>query len=234
MKRLLQHTESPMNHTDTQYDKGFEASGPDEKKRRGRRSTRQRLDEERTIDLLRNGDQEALKSIMEKYHGRLYAVANRICKNQADAEEVVQDVFVTALDKIDRFEGRSTLATWLYRIAVNTALMKLRNQRLVHRNSVPMDDADTALAEKESRPVTVGSVRPPEETFLSTELCEQIGRTVDGLPDVYREVFLLRGIHGMSTREAGQLLEVSPGAVKSRLHRSRDLIKERLEPYMKN
>jgi RNA polymerase sigma-70 factor (ECF subfamily) len=188
--------------------------------------------EEGLVALLKGRDQEALRVIMRKYHDRLFAVANRICKNPADAEEVVQDVFVTALDKIDRFEGRSTLATWLYRIAVNTALMKLRNQRLVHRNSVPMDDANEALVEKESGPLSVGNVRSPDEAFLSRELCEQIGRTVEGLPDVYKEVFLLRGIHGLSTREAGEVLKVTPAAVKSRLHRSRDLIRERLDPYL--
>ncbi len=225
--------DDPMNHMETQvsYEKR-NTMGPGEKKRRGRRGPEERVDEEGLINLLKRKDQEALKAIMHKYRDRLFAVANRICNNQADAEEVVQDVFVTALDKIDRFERRSTLATWLYRITVNTALMKLRNQRMVHRNSVPMDDSYTALAEKESRPVTVGSVRSPDETFMSRELCEQIGRTVDGLPDVYREVFLLRGIQGLSTKEAGEILEVSPAAIKSRLHRSRDLLKERLDPYL--
>jgi len=170
--------------------------------------------------------------VMRKYHGRLFAVANRICGNPADAEEIVQDVFVTALAKIDRFEGRSTLATWLYRITVNTALMKLRNQRLVHKNSVPMDDAYASLAEREGGPVFGGSVRPPDETYMSRELFQQIRNTVEGLPEPYKEVLLLRGIQGLSTKEAGKILNVTPAAIKSRLHRSRDLIRERLDPYL--
>jgi RNA polymerase sigma-70 factor (ECF subfamily) len=206
--------------------------GGSSKKRRARRGPRGWTNEEGLVDLLKGRDQEALRLIMLTYRDRLFAVANRICNNPADAEEVVQDVFITALDKIHRFEGRSTLSTWLYRIAVNTALMKLRNQRLVHRNSVPMDDANESLVEKERGPSPFGKVRSPDEAFLSMELCEEIGRTLDGLPDVYREVFLLRGIHGLSTKEAGELLDVSPAAIKSRLHRSRDLIRERLHPYL--
>ena len=201
-------------------------------KTRTRRTPQAVYDEEELVERLKDRDPEALKSTMRKYRARLLAVANRICNNPADAEEVVQDVFVTAQNKIDRFEGRSTLATWLYRITVNTALMKLRNQRLVHKNSVPMDDAYAALAEREGGPIFGGNVRPPDETYLSRELCEQIRQTVEGLPEPYKEVFLLRGIQGLSTKETGKILNVTPGAIKSRLHRSRDLIKERLDPYL--
>jgi RNA polymerase sigma-70 factor (ECF subfamily) len=201
-------------------------------KTRTRRTPQAVYDEEELVERLKDQDPEALKSTMRKYRARLLAVANRICNNPADAEEVVQDVFVTAQNKIDRFEGRSTLATWLHRITVNTALMKLRNQRLVHKNSVPMDDAYAALAEREGGPILGRNARPPDETYLIRELCEQIRQTVEGLPEPYKEVFLLRGIQGLSTKETGKILNVTPGAIKSRLHRSRDLIRERLDPYL--
>jgi len=208
------------------------APGTFSRKTRTRRAPQAAHDEEELVERLKDRDPEALKVIMRKYCGRLFAVANRISKNPADAEEVVQDVFVTALAKIDRFEGRSTLATWLYRITVNTALMKLRNQRLVNKNSVPMDDVYAALAEREGGPIFGGNVRSPDDAFMSMEMCEQIRQTVEGLPDVYKEVFLLRGIQGLSTKETGKILNVTPAAIKSRLHRSRDLIKERLNPYL--
>ncbi len=201
-------------------------------KTRTRRTPQAVYDEEQLVERLKDRDPEALKSTMRKYRARLLAVANRICNNPADAEEVVQDVFVTAQNKIDRFEGRSTLATWLYRITVNTALLKLRNQRLVYKNSVPMDDAYAALAEREGGPISGGNVRSPDEMYMSRELCEQIRQTVEGLPEVYKEVFLLRGIQGLSTKETGKILNVTPGAIKSRLHRSRDLLRERLDPYL--
>ena len=201
-------------------------------KTRTRRTPQSVYEEEELVGRLKDRDPEALKSIMHKYRARLLAVANRICNNPADAEEVVQDVFLTAQNKIDRFEGRSTLATWLHRITVNTALMKLRNQRLVHKNSIPMDDAYAALAEREGGPIFGGNVRSPDETYLSRELCEQIRQTVEGLPKPYKEVFLLRGIQGLSTKETGKILNVTPAAIKSRLHRSRGLIKERLDPYL--
>jgi RNA polymerase sigma-70 factor (ECF subfamily) len=197
-----------------------------------RRKAKADFAEEELVERLKNRDPEALRVIMGKYHARLLAVANRICNNPADAEEIVQDVFLTALNKIDRFEGRSTLSTWLYRITVNTALMKLRNQRLVQKNSVPMDDVYALLAERESGPVLGGKVRPPDDMLMGRELCRQIQKTVEDLPDVYRDVFLLRGIQGLSTKEAGKILNVTPAAVKSRLHRSRDLIRERLNPYL--
>ena len=208
------------------------APGTFSRKTRTRRAPQAAHDEGELVERLKDRDPEALEVVMRKYHGRLFAVANRICNNPADGEEIVQDVFVTALAKIDRFEGRSTLATWLYRITVNTALMKLRNQRLVNKNSVPMDDAYAAFAEREGGPIFGGNVRPPDETYMSRELCEKIRQTVEGLPVVYKEVFLLRSIQGLSTKETGRILSVTPAAIKSRLHRSRDLIKERLNPYL--
>lgn len=212
--------------------KARSAAGASSRKTRRRRDPQAWCEEEELVERLKNRHPEALKFAMRRYRARLLAVANRICKNPADAEEIVQDVFVTALAKIDHFEGRSTLATWLYRITVNTALMKLRNQRLVHKNTVPMDDVYTMLAERESGPVSGGNVRSPDDALMGMELCRQIRETVEDLPDAYRRVFLLRGIQGLSTREAGRILNVTPAAVKSRLHRSRHLIRERLDPYL--
>jgi len=222
-----------MNQMQTQRTyEGRRTRGTFSRKTRARMGPQGGVDEEGLVELLKDRDPEALKVVMRKYHDRLFAVANRICNNPADAEEIVQDVFVTALAKIDQFERRSTLATWLYRITVNTALMKLRNQRLVHKNTVPMDDAYAALAERDIGPISGGTVRSPDDTFMSMELCEQVRRTVEGLPDVYKEVFLLRGIQGLSTKETGKILNVTPAAIKSRLHRSRGLIRERLDPYL--
>ena len=176
-----------MNQMQTQHaTEAPKAPGTLHRKNRTRRTPDAVHDEEKLVERLKDWDPEALESIMSKYRARLLAVANRICKNPADAEEIVQDVFVTAQNKIDRFEGRSTLATWLHRITVNTALMKLRNQRLVHKNSIPMDDAYPVLAERESGSIFGGNVRSPDETYLSRELCEQIRQTVEGLPDSTR------------------------------------------------
>jgi RNA polymerase sigma-70 factor (ECF subfamily) len=170
--------------------------------------------------------------MMRKYHDRLFSVANRICNNPADAEEILQDVYMTALNKIDRFEQRSTLATWLYRITVNTALMKLRSRKLVQKNTVPMDDGNVALGESEKGRFSGEQEMSPDDRFMTVELCEQVCETVESLPESYRSVFLLRGIQGLSTRETSEMLNVTPAAIKSRLHRSRHLIKERLNPYL--
>lgn len=200
--------------------------------KRTKRGPKPVTNEKAFLEGLKNRDQEALKVMMRKYHDRLFSVANRICKNPADAEEILQDVYMTALNKIDRFEQRSTLATWLYRITVNTALMKLRSHKLVQKNTVPMDDGNLALGESEKSGFSGEQEMSPDDRFMSVELCEQVCETVESLPEGYRSVFLLRGIQGLSTRKTSEILNVTPAAIKSRLHRSRHLIKERLNPYL--
>jgi RNA polymerase sigma-70 factor (ECF subfamily) len=188
--------------------------------------------ERRFVDRLKNRDQEAVRELVRHYHDRLSAVANRICNNPADAEEVLQDVYMTALNKIDRFEERSALSTWLYRITVNTALMKLRRQRVVQKNTVPMEEGGGGVRELEKEGLSGERVRSPDDVFLGGELFEQVRESVESLPDNYRSVFVLRGIQGLSIRETSKILKVTPGAIKSRLHRSRHLIQERLNPYL--
>ena len=178
------------------------------------------------LDLLKSRDPEAPKVLMRKYRDKLLSVANRICNDPADAEEVLQDVYMTVFEKIDRFEERSTLGTWLYRITVNTALMKVRSQRFVQKNTVSMGDGTaTHLANKDGL-FPREFLRSPEDTLMSIELCEQILVAVENLPNVYRSVLLLRGIQGLSIKETSKLLNVSPAAIKSRLHRSRSLIEK--------
>ena len=184
--------------------------------------------EKELLGLLTRRDPEAPMILMRRYHDRLLSVATRICNDPADAEEVLQDVYMTALRKIDRFEERSTLGTWLYRITVNTALMKVRSQRLVQKNSVPMGDGTATHFKQDDGLFLRESQRSPEDTLMSIELCEHILATVGTLPDVYKRVLLQRGIKGLSIKETSKLLNVTPGAIKSRLHRSRSLLRTRL------
>ena len=186
--------------------------------------------EKNLLMLLKRQDEGAIRTVMSKYHEKLFAVANRICRNQADSEEVLQDVYMTALNKIDKFEERSSLSTWLYRITVNAALMKLRSQRHA-KLTVPMENLTTVLREEEGGMEADDQTRSPVDTLLSKELREKVRNSVNTLPDIYRTVFVLRDLKGFSIKETSQLLQTTPAAIKSRLHRSRFFLREKLKGY---
>lgn len=187
--------------------------------------------ERHLLEMLRKGDQEAIRLVIEKYHDRLFSVANRICNNPADAEEILQDVYMIALNKIDRFEERSTLSTWLYRITVNAALMKLRSQR-VSKSTIPIEGYTALLGEDENVLRFDEEVRPPDETLMTKELYKKIKDSVESLPEIYQSVFFLRDVQGYSIKETSEMLHTTPAAIKSRLHRSRFFLKEKLDHYM--
>ena len=197
----------------------------------GRRKRGKGNPEKRILELLKKGDEEALREVIGKYHEKLFSVANRICNNPADAEEILQDVYMVALNKIDRFEERSTLSTWLYRITVNAALMKLRSQR-TNRNNIPIDGYTALLGEDENILRFDEQVRSPDETLMMKELYEKVRDSVETLPDIYQSVFFLRDVQGYSIKETSRMLHTTPAAIKSRLHRSRFFLRERLGQYI--
>jgi len=203
---------------------------PEEKERRGEE------EEKCLIFLMRNQDPAGLRVLMKKYHEKLFSVANRICNNPADSEEVLQDVYMIALNKIDKFQERSALSTWLHRITVNASLMKLRSQRLF-RNTVSTESLESAplgsAQKEEAGSMRLGAeARSPDDALLSRELCDQIQNSVKDLPESYQDVFFLRDIKGFSIKETSEILDTTPAAIKSRLHRSRFFLQDRLRPYL--
>jgi RNA polymerase sigma-70 factor (ECF subfamily) len=197
----------------------------------GRREPETPKPEKRLLALLKKGDQEALREIINKYHDKLFSVANRICNNPADAEEILQDVYMIALNKIDRFEERSTLSTWLYRITVNAALMKLRSQR-TSKSNLPIDGYTALLGEDENVLRFNEEVRSPDATLMTKEFYGQIKDSFEALPEIYQSVFFLRDVQGYSIKETSEMLHTTPAAIKSRLHRSRFFLREKLGQYM--
>ena len=181
--------------------------------------------------LLKQGDPEGLQYIKRKHHDKLYSVAYRICNNHPDAEEVLQDVYMTTVQKIDRFEGRSTLATWLYRITVNAALMKRRSQR--HSKAmVSLESVGPFLRQDENVLRFDGQARSQDDLLMVKELYGKIKEIVDSLPEIYQSVFSLRDLQGYSIKETSRILNTTPAAIKSRLHRGRFFIKEELRRYL--
>jgi RNA polymerase sigma-70 factor (ECF subfamily) len=187
--------------------------------------------EELTLHLLKEGDPEGLERIKARYHDKLYSVAYRICNNHQDAEEVLQDVYITTIKKIDRFEERSTLATWLYRITVNAALMKRRSQRHA-KFMVPLESVGPFLGQDENMLRFDGQTRSQGDLLMVKELYGKINEIVDSLPEIYRNVFSLRDLQGYSIKETSRILKTTPAAIKSRLHRGRFFIKEELKRYL--
>jgi RNA polymerase sigma-70 factor (ECF subfamily) len=168
---------------------------------------------------------------MTRYSGRVYRLAHGITRSEADAEEVVQDVFLSLFRKIDAFEGRSGLGTWIYRVTANAALVKRRRKRI--ELEVHLEDYLPAFREdghrEGDRDVLLAdwSQRPDAEAD-AIELRAALARALDGLPESYRVVVLLRDVEELSNEQAAEVLGESVASVKSRLHRARMALREHL------
>jgi RNA polymerase sigma-70 factor (ECF subfamily) len=189
------------------------------------------LEEHEIIARLRNGDPTAIEALMERFAPRLYRLARGITRNAADAEEVVQDVFATIVQKLDTFEGRAALWTWLYRVTTNAALNKRRGKR--HEVEVPLEpDLPTFKAdghrEGERAFLLADWSQRPDEALLSKEARALLDEALARLPDEYRTIVVLRDVEELSNEEASRVLGDSVGSVKSRLHRARMALREQL------
>ena len=179
------------------------------------------------VDAFRNGDQAAFAEIVERYTQKVGNLSMRLTRNSEDAEEVMQDVFVTVYRKIGCFEGKSQFSSWLYRITVNTSFMKLRRRR----NTPLVSFEEISPTVRESW-VGTGSDQS-DVNYISSrhELREALEGAISRLPDEYRAIFVLRDIDGLSNQDVGEILGLSVPAVKSRLHRSRLMLRKKLQRF---
>jgi len=188
--------------------------------------------EQKLLERLLAGEEQAYEELVRSYGGRMLAVARRFLPVEEDARDAVQDAFLSAFRSIHRFEGNARLSTWLHRIVVNAALMKLRTRRRHPEQSI--DDLlpgylEDGHFERPASPWRTDGLDPAEEH----ELRELVLRSIHSLPEGHRNVLLLRDIEGLDTEEAADLLQISPGAVKTRLHRARQALRELLEPHLR-
>lgn len=161
----------------------------------------------------------------------MLAVAKRILRNEADAQDCVQEAFLQAFQKIKGFEERSSIATWLHRIVVNAALMRLRQK--TRRKETPVDDHLAAFDERGMRREEDSVLlRQPDAILESRETQILVRQAIDGLPEDFRNILLLRDIEECDTFETANLLDLSPSAAKTRLHRARAALKKRLEKLL--
>lgn len=187
-------------------------------------------DEATLIAQLRAGDEAAFEQVVRQYGGRLLAVARRIVGTEEDARDVVQDAFMNAFKSLDRFEGNSKLSTWLHRIAVNAALMKLRTRK--RKPEQPIDTMLPGFNEDGHFEERFRSWEEPVDRALEREENrELVRRQIDALPESYRTVLVLRDIEGLDTEETANMLGLSVNATKIRLHRARQALRTMLAPH---
>src|SRR6266404_3969740 len=174
------------------------------------------------------GDVGAFEELVRRYDRNVFRIAQHITQNREDAEDVVQDAFIKAYSNLKQFQGQSKFYTWLVRIAVNEALMKLRRRR--PERTVSLDE--DVKTEDDSVPREVADwSQNPEQQYSQSELREILDKTIHGLPASFRTVFVLRDVEGLSTEETADALDLSIPAVKSRLLRARLQLRERLSRY---
>jgi len=182
------------------------------------------------VEAARSGDIGAFESLVRRYDRNVFRIAQHITQNREDAEDVVQDAFLKAYQNLGQFQGQSKFYTWLVRIAVNEALMRLRRRRPERMVSIDED----VKTEEDSMPREIADWSPnPEQQYTQAELKDILGKTIQGLPPSFRTVFVLRDVEGLSTEETASALELSVPAVKSRLLRARLQLRERLNKYFK-
>jgi RNA polymerase sigma-70 factor, ECF subfamily len=187
-------------------------------------------EESTLVEAARAGDMGAFEALVRRYDRNVFRIAQHITQNREDAEDVVQDAFLKAYQNLGQFQGQSKFYTWLVRIAVNEALMRLRRRRPDRMVSIDED----VQTEEDSIPREIADWSPnPEQRYSQAELKEILSKTIQGLPPSFRTVFVLRDVEGLSTEETSAALDLSVPAVKSRLLRARLQLRERLNKYFK-
>jgi RNA polymerase sigma-70 factor (ECF subfamily) len=181
------------------------------------------------VERAKRGDEQAFRTIMERHNRRLYRLARTVLRDDAEAEDTVQEAYLRAFSALSGFRGEASLATWLTRIALNEALSRKRKQR-----------PTTELAAAEIVPPTSAqiiafpnlNVTDPERTMAQDQIRKLLESSIDALPEAFRVVFVLRDVEEMSTEEAASFLGIRPETVKTRLHRARRMLREALHEHV--
>jgi RNA polymerase sigma-70 factor (ECF subfamily) len=183
------------------------------------------VDDTTLVQQAKTGDEAAFAELVERHQGRVYHHALRLMGSAEDAEEVLQDTFLKVFRNLDRFEERSRFSTWIYRIATNEALMRLRKAR--RKREVFLEDTLGKDGERYSDQIR-DFARSALDNVADTEIREALTSALAELPEDYRVVFTMRDLDGLTNAEVADVLEISVPAVKSRLHRSRLYLRDRL------
>ncbi|HEX5106956.1 MAG TPA: sigma-70 family RNA polymerase sigma factor [Vicinamibacterales bacterium] len=194
----------------------------------------QTAQERQLIARLQTGDGAAVRELADRYGSRIFQLAMRYMKNREDAEEVTQDVLMKVYRKVDAFRGDAALSSWIYRITFNTAMSRLRSTRVARaaeqereRSLAAEIDDERMRAPRQPADWT----RMPDEALLRAQLRQAVARAIAELPEIYRAPVVLRDIEGLSTEEASLRLNLKDQTLKSRLHRGRLMLREKLRSF---
>ena len=189
-------------------------------------------EDEVLLERLRKGSPESVSELLRLFQGKIFNLAMSILKNESDAEEATQDVFMTVIRKADTFKGNSALYSWMYRICVNTCLMRLRGKR--RNDTVSIEEFMPVFTDEgmHASPMDDWS-KEVERKALNEELGQMIRKFTDQLSEKYKVVFVLSDVEGLSNEETAQILGLTVPAVKSRLHRARLYLREQLARYLR-
>lgn len=188
-------------------------------------------DEAALVSALRAGDAEAYERLVRTHAPRMLAVARRLLRSPEEAEDAVQEAFLSAFRALDRFQGGSRLGTWLHRITVNAALMRLRSRR--RRPETSLETLRPGFLEDGHHQVPPQRWMDADRVLARRELRERVREAIDRLPESHRNVLLLRDIEELDTAETAAVLGISENAVKTRLHRARVALRELLDPTLR-
>jgi RNA polymerase sigma-70 factor (ECF subfamily) len=187
-------------------------------------------DEAAIVAQARLGDAKAFSELLRRYEGKIFRLALHITQNREDAEDVLQEAFLKAYEHLNQFQGQSKFYTWIVRIAVNQALMKLRKRKT--DRSVSLDETIDTGEDTVAREIAAWDENP-EQQYSREEINEILSSAIDGLAPIYRAVFVLRDVDELSTEETAEALDLSIPAVKSRLLRARLQLRDKLTRYFK-
>ncbi|MCC6349162.1 MAG: sigma-70 family RNA polymerase sigma factor [Candidatus Eisenbacteria bacterium] len=182
------------------------------------------------VNLARDGDTRAFDELARRYQDRVFRLCFKILRHEDDALEAAQDAFLSAYKGLARFKAESTFSTWLYRVATNAALMKYRKRRDGH---VSYEQSQSVIEDLEPMAIADWSEQPLDR-LLDAETREILSREMERLPDNEREVFVLRDIMEQSNEQVSRELGLSIAAVKSRLHRARVHLRDRVNRHFRD
>ena len=191
------------------------------------------LEDRALLERAQVGDIDAFEALVERHKDRLYGLALRMTRSEADAAEVVQDTFLAAYQNLTNFRGEAAFGSWVHRIAANNALMRLRHQRVVEAASEELGSPEFTERGSLAEVPDYDWSRRADEKVLDEELGRAIRQGTDALPEGYREVFLLKDVEGLSYEEIAEMMAISVPAVKSRLHRARLALREKIDTFYK-
>jgi RNA polymerase sigma-70 factor (ECF subfamily) len=180
------------------------------------------LSEQELLTALRRREADAFALLFDNYSDKIYRLSVGLLENEAEAEGIVQETFLRFFERLDQFEGRSKVGTWLYRVAYNASIDTLRQRKPLLSMDFVDDDSLPMPA------VLADWSQWPEGLLTDAEVTAELDKAISALPEKYRAIFILREIEGLSTQETAQVTELSVSAIKVRLHRARLILRERL------